>query len=73
MLATRFDEVFVLPVARRSEKRSLGEYRNNIAHLALCKEHSNFALAGMGGDYIKTEWETGYMLRELDGGQVIVA
>jgi hypothetical protein len=73
MLATRFDDVFVLPVVRRSEKRILGEYKNNIAHLAVRKEHSNFALADMGGDYIKTEWETGYMLRDLDGGQVIVA
>jgi len=73
MLATRFDDVFVLPVVGRSEKRSSGEYKNNIAHLAACKEHSNFAIAGMGGNYIKTEWETGYMLRDVDGGQVIVA
>jgi hypothetical protein len=73
MLATRFDDVFVLPVVRRSEKHSSGERKYNITHLAVCEEHGNFALAGMGSNYIKTEWETGYMLRDLDGGQVIVA
>jgi hypothetical protein len=73
MLATRFDDVFVVPVVRRSEKPRSAEYRNKIAHLGVCKEDRNFALAGMGGNYIKTKWETGYMLRDLDGGQVIVA
>ena len=60
-------------VVRRSKKHSLGEYENNIVHLAVSEEHSNFAIATMGGNYIKTEWETGYMLRDLDDGQLIVA
>jgi two-component system cell cycle response regulator CtrA len=50
-------------VVRRSKKHSSGA----------CKVHSNFAVASRGGNYIKTEWETGYMLRDLDGGQVVVA
>jgi hypothetical protein len=73
MLATRFDDVFVLPVVRRSKEASSGEYKNNIAHLAFCKEDNNFALAGTSGNFIKTEWETGYMLRDLGDGQLIVA
>ncbi len=73
MLATRFDDVFVLPVVRRSEKHGSGKYQNNLAYLVASKEHSNSALAGGSGHYIKTEWETGYMLRDLDGGQVIIA
>ena len=73
MLATRFDDVFVLPVVRRSGKHGSGEYRNNIAHLPDAKEHRNYVLAGIAGHYLKTEWETGYVLRDLDGGQVIVA
>jgi two-component system cell cycle response regulator CtrA len=60
-------------VARRSKKHSLGEYENNIVHLAVCNEQRNFAVASVGGNYIKAEWETGYMLRDLDGGQVVVA
>src|ERR1017187_6443304 len=59
-------------VVRRSKKHSLREYENNIVHLAVGKEHSNFTVANIGGNYIKIEWETGYVLRDLDGGQVVV-
>jgi two-component system cell cycle response regulator CtrA len=60
-------------VVRRSKKHSLGEYENDIVRLAACDEHSSSAVASLGGNYFKTEWETGYMLRDLDGGQVVVA
>jgi len=60
-------------VVRRSKKCSLGEYENNVASLAVYKEHGNFAVAKTGGNFIKMAWETGYMLRDLDGGQVVVA
>ena len=39
----------------------------------LCDEQSGYVFANLGGNYFKTEWETGYMLRDLDGGQVVVA
>ena len=60
-------------VVRRSRKNNVGNYENNIVQLAVRNERRNFAVASMGGNYIKAEWETGYMLRDLDGGQVVVA
>jgi two-component system cell cycle response regulator CtrA len=60
-------------VVRRSTKQSLGAYRNNTARLPGGNELSNLAVANVGGNYVKTEWKTGYMLRDLDGGQVVVA
>ena len=60
-------------VVRRSRKNNVGKYENNIVQLAVRIEQRNFASASMGGNYVKAEWETGYMLRDLDGGQVVVA
>jgi DNA-binding response OmpR family regulator len=60
-------------VVRRSNKHNLGEYQNNAVRAAASNEQSNYVFANMSGNYAKTEWETGYMLRDLDGGQVVVA
>ena len=60
-------------VVRRSRKNNVGKYENNFVQLAVRIEQRNFASASMGGNYVKAEWETGYMLRDLDGGQVVVA
>jgi two-component system cell cycle response regulator CtrA len=60
-------------VVRRSEKSSSGKYENGILLPTVCEEHSKIAVAKIGGNYIGMEWETGYMLLDLDGGQVVVA
>ena len=60
-------------VMRRSKKHGSSQYGSNIASFAVYKERGILALAKTGGSYIKMEWETGYMLRDLDCGQVVVA
>jgi hypothetical protein len=72
MVDTRLDSAFTVPVGHGSKKQSLGEYRNKIAELVR-KKRSNFMRVGIRGNHTVTEWETGYMLRDLDSGQVIVS
>ncbi len=62
----------VRAIVRRSKRSSSNARGHHVVHLAGPNKHRDFSIV-TGGTFIKTEWETGYMLRDLDRGQVVVA
>jgi hypothetical protein len=64
MIVSHSDSAFSVSAARRSQEHGAGELESCLAD----NDSSAFV-----GNYTLTEWETGYMVRDLDSGQVIVS